>query len=452
MTDPLMLSRIQFAFTASFHILFPSITIGLAIWVAVLEGMHLAAGNAIYRRLFDFWLKIFAILFAMGIVSGIVMAFQFGTNWSVMSTRIGPVMGPLLGYETFTAFMLEATFLGVVLYGRDRVGPKFYFFSCCMLAFGAVLSSFWILCNNSWMQVPVGYEVMDGKIIPSDWTAIVLGPVFLFRWLHMLLGSFLTTSMCIIAAGAFYLLRSESRPEGCIMLNWGLVLTVILIVAQIVIGDINGKHMYTHQPAKFAAVEARWQPESPGAQLWFAIPDVKNRRNLFAVTTPNLGSWFATGSWTEPVSGLSDFPEQDWPPILIPFFSFRIMVGLGVLMLGLSSLGLLLRLKGRLENARWFLWAAVLAFPSGFLAVVLGWFTTEVGRQPWAVYGLLRTAESVTPTLSSSDVLMTLAAYALAYTAIFIPGVFYIYGVLHKGPSGSGSNDPHGAAEAASPT
>ncbi len=199
-------------------------------------------------------------------------------------------------------------------------------------------------------------------------------------------------------------------------------------------------------------MEARWQPESPGAQLWFAIPDVKNRRNLFAVTTPNLGSWFATGSWTEQVSGLSDFPEQDWPPILIPFFSFRIMVGLGVLMLGLSSLGLLLRLKGRLENARWFLWAAVLAFPSGFLAVVLGWFTTEVGRQPWVVYGLLRTAESVTPTLSSSDVLMTLAAYAHAYTAIFIPGVFYIYGVLRKGPSGNGPHDPHGAAEAASPT
>jgi cytochrome bd ubiquinol oxidase subunit I len=443
--DPLILSRIQFAFTVSFHIIFPSITIGLSIWLTLLEGLHLSTGNSLYQRLFDFWLKIFAILFAMGVVTGMVMAFQFGTNWSVMSSKAGSVMGPLLGYETFTAFMLEATFLGVVLYGRNRVAPWFYFFSCCMLAFGAVLSSFWILCNNSWMQVPVGYEIIDHRIVPTDWKAIVLGPTFIARWLHMLLASLLTTTMCIIAAGAFYLLRGVHRQEARFMMKWGLAVTAILIVTQIIIGDINGKHMYTYQPAKFAAVEARWQPEQPGRQLWFAIPDEKNERNLFEITTPNLGSWFATGNWTAPVSGLKDFPKQDWPPVLIPFFAFRAMVGIGLLMLGISLLGLFLLMRGRLETSRWFLWASCFAFPSGFLAVLLGWFTTEIGRQPWVVYGLLRTAETLTPKLTGACVLATLIGYVIVYTAIFFPGAIFISRLLLEGPSGPGSHTAQAA-------
>jgi cytochrome d ubiquinol oxidase subunit I len=451
--DPLFLSRTQFAFTASFHILFPSITIGLSLWIAVLEGMHLFTGDALYRRLFDFWLKIFAILFVMGVVSGMVMAFQFGTNWSVMSTKVGPVMGPLLGYETFTAFMLEATFLGIVLYGRNRVAPAFYFFCCCMLALGAVLSSFWILCNNSWMQVPVGYKVLDNRIIPTDWKAIVLGPTFLARWLHMLLASLLTTTVCIVGLGAWYVLKAVHLREARFMLNWGLALTAVLIIVQIVVGDINGKHMYVHQPAKFAAVEARWHPEQPGRQLWFAIPDVRNKRNLFSVTTPYLGSWLATGSWTGPVSGLSDFPEQDWPPIVIPFFTFRIMVGLGMLMLGISLLGLLLRMRLSLEKARWFLWIACLTFPAGFVAVVLGWFTTEVGRQPWVVYGLLRTAEAFTPTLTGANVATTLAGYALAYTVVFFPGAIAVSRVLRAGPEGDGKGEAnHGSRSGAAGT
>ena len=438
--DPLILSRIQFAFTVSFHIIFPSITIGLSIWLALLEGLHLSKGTSLYQRLFDFWLKIFAILFAMGVVTGIVMAFQFGTNWSVMSSKAGSVMGPLLGYETFTAFMLEATFLGVVLYGRNRVAPWFYFFSCCMLALGAVLSSFWIMCNNSWMQVPVGYEIIDHRIVPTNWKAIVFGPTFLARWLHMLLASFLTTTMCIIAAGSFYLLRGVHREEARFMMKWGLAVTAILIITQIIIGDINGKHMYTFQPAKFAAVEARWQPEQPGRQLWFAIPDEKNERNLFEVATPYLGSWLATGSWNAPVSGLSDFPKQDRPPVLIVFFAFRAMVGIGLFMLGISLLGLFLLMRGRLETSRWFLWASCLSFPTGFLAVLLGWFTTEIGRQPWVVYGLLRTAETLTPTLTGASVLATLVGYAIVYTAIFFPGVFFIGRILLEGPFGPRSH------------
>ena len=432
--DPVLLSRIQFAFTVSFHILFPSNTIGLSVYIAVLSGLHLFTGRPVYGRLFDFWLKIFAVLFAMGIVTGIVMAFQFGTNWSVMSSKVGSVMGPLLGYETFTAFMLEATFLGVVLYGRDRVTPGIYFLSCCMLAAGAVLSSFWILCNNNWMQVPTGYTISDGKITPSDWKAIVLGPTFMARWLHMLLASFLTSSMCVIAAGAYYLLKGLDSECSSAMLKSGLAVTAILIISQIVVGDINGKHMYTHQPAKFAAIEARWQPEEPASQLWFAIPDVKNKRNLFAITTPYVGSWMATGDWKARVSGLSDFPEQDWPPILIPFFTFRAMVGLGMLMLAISALGLLLQLRGKLETSRWFLVIACITSPAGFLAVVLGWFTTEVGRQPWVVYGLLRTSDTVTPSLSGAQVLATLLIYLVVYSIIFFPGAIFTYRLIRSGP------------------
>ncbi len=442
MIDPLFLSRIQFAYTASFHIVFPTITIGLSLWLAALQGLFLATGNALYERLFAFWLKAFAILFAMGVVSGIVMAFQFGTNWSVLSAAAGSVLGPLLGYETITAFMLEATFLGVVLYARRRVPPWFYLFSCCMIALGTTLSSFWILCNNSWLQVPVGTEIISGRIIPVDWRAIVLGPVFLIRWLHMLLATFLTTALCIAAVGAWYILRNRHLSEARFMLHWGLGLTAVLIVLQIVVGDISGKQIYRHQPAKFAAIEARWHPEQPGVIVWVGIPDEANRRNLFAVTTPYVGSWIATGSWTAPVSGLSDFPEKDWPPVLLSFLAFRAMFGLGILILVLTWWGLWLYRRGRLETARRFLWALVLAFPVGFLAVILGWVTAEVGRQPWVVYGLMRPTDAVTPTLTTAGVTATLIGYLAVQTLIFLFGSWYLAGILARGPvDGAGEKE-----------
>jgi cytochrome d ubiquinol oxidase subunit I len=440
--DPLLLSRIQFAVTASFHIIFPAITIGLSIWLAVLQGLLLFTGNAIYQRLFDFWLKIFAILFAMGVVSGVVMAFQFGMNWSVMSLKSGSVMGPLLGYETFTAFLLEATFLGLVLYTRNHVRQGFYFFSCCMVAVGATLSSFWILCNNSWMQVPLGYELINGKIIPVDWRSIVLGPVFLNRWMHMLVSTFLTTAMCVLAVGASYVLRGRHLSESRFMMRWSLVTVAILMPLQFYLGDISGKYMYRYQPAKFAAIEARWHHEQPGTEVWFALPDEKNQRNLFSIHTPSVGSWIATGNWTAPVSGLNDFPRKDWPPILVPFFSFRIMVGLGLLILGMGWLGLWLSWRRRLEETRWFLWSAVLAFPSGLLAVIVGWFTAEVGRQPWVVYGLLRTSETVTPSLTGQNVLTTLIVYMLVYSLILFFGCYYVYRIFRMGPTGEEVGNP----------
>jgi cytochrome d ubiquinol oxidase subunit I len=263
--DPVFLSRIQFGFVISFHIIFPSFTIGLAAWLATIEGVRLATGNPVYRRVFDFWLKVFAVSFGMGVVTGVVMAFQFGTNWGVLSERMGPIQGPLLGYESFTAFMLEATFFGVMLLGRKRVSPRFYFFACCMVSLGTMFSSFWILCNNSWMQVPIGHTIINGKIIPADWWAITTGPVVRVRWPHMLLGAFLTSGMCVVATGAWYTLRGIHQAERRVMLHWGLGLVAILIPIQMFVGNLTGGYIHKYQPAKFAAIEARWKTQQPTA-------------------------------------------------------------------------------------------------------------------------------------------------------------------------------------------
>ena len=271
--DPVLLSRVQFAFVISFHIIFPAFTIGLAAWLATLEGVRLLTGNQLYRRIFDFWLKIFALSFGMGVVSGIVMAFQFGTNWSVMAERTGSIQGPLLGYEAFTAFMLEATFFGVVLLGRDRVPPWFYFLSCCMVSLGTMFSSFWILANNSWMQVPLGHTIVDGRIIPADWWAITTGPIMRVRWPHMLLAAFLTTGMCVAATGAWYLLRGKDVPESRAMLRWGLGLVAVMIPVQLFFGHLTGLYVLQHQPAKFAAIEARWKTQQPASEVLIALPD-----------------------------------------------------------------------------------------------------------------------------------------------------------------------------------
>src|SRR5499427_4990588 len=284
--DPFFLSRIQFAFVISFHIIFPSFTIGLAAWLATIEGARLTTGNPIYRRVFDFWLKVFAVSFGMGVVTGIVMAFQFGTNWSVLAQKTGSIQGPLLGYEAFTAFILEATFFGVMLLGRERVSPRLYFFSCCMVSLGTMFSSFWILANNSWMQVPVGHQIVDGKVVPSDWKTIIAGPVFLVRWVHMLLAAFLTTSMCVIATGAWYLLRDIHRSEALAMMHWGMGLAAVLIPVQLLMGHLNGKYVVNHQPSKIAAIEARWHDEKPASEVLIGWPDEEKRENLFAITLP----------------------------------------------------------------------------------------------------------------------------------------------------------------------
>lgn len=433
--DPVILSRIQFAFVVTFHIIFPSYTIGLAAWLATLEATALATGNPVYRRVFDFWLRVFAVSFGMGVVSGIVMAFQFGTNWSAMAEKTGPIQGPLLAYESFTAFLLEASFLGVMLLGRARVPPPLYLFACCMVALGTMASSFWIMCNNSWMQVPLGHTIVDGKVIPADWWTITTGPVVRWRWPHMLLGAFLTTAMTVVATGAWYMLRGTHREEARVMLRWGLALAAVLVPVQIAVGHFTGDVVHTYQPAKFAAIEARWKTQQPASEVIIAIPDEKAERNLFALEVPRLGSFIASGTWDSREIGLDSIPVQDRPPVLIPFFGFRIMVGMGLVMLAVSWLGLVLRWRGTLETARWFLWAAFLSFPTGFVAVIAGWYTAEVGRQPWIVYGLLRTRDGVTPSLTTESVLMSLAVYVTVYLIVFGFGAHYIYRLLRDGPT-----------------
>jgi cytochrome d ubiquinol oxidase subunit I len=456
--DVVLLSRLQFAFVVTFHIIFPSYTIGLAAWLATIEGVHLFTGRPVYRRIFDFWLKVFAVSFGMGVVTGIVMAFQFGTNWSAMSEKVGSIQGPLLAYEAYTAFLLEATFLGVMLLGRNRVPPVLYWLACCMVALGTMASSFWILCNNSWMQVPLGHTIVDGKIIPADWWTITTGPIVRIRWPHMLIAAFLTTGMSVIATAAWYTLRDEHWAEARVMLRWGLGLVAVLIPIQLFLGHLTGLYVLKYQPAKFAAIEARWQTQQPASETIIGIPDEKTARNLFALTIPKLGSFIASGNWTAREVGLENFPKQDWPPVIIPFFTFRIMVGMGLIMLGISWFGLFLWWRDRLEISRWFLWLAFLAFPTGFVGVIAGWYTAEVGRQPWIVYGLLRTSEAVTPSLSAPTALISLVVYILVYLSVFSFGAVYIYRLLRDGPSdeieseGATPSRPMAFADAATAT
>jgi cytochrome bd ubiquinol oxidase subunit I len=431
----LLLSRLQFAFTVSFHIIFPSLTIGLAAWLTVLEALYLRTGCPAYRVVFEFWLKIFGVAFGLGVVSGIVMAFEFGTNWSELSRMSGPIQGPLLLYETFTAFALEASFFGILLFGRSRVPPWFYFFSTAMVAVGTTFSAFWIMINNSWMQAPVGYAIERGVYVPTDWSRIIFSPVVWVRFPHMLLASYLTGAFCVAATGAWYLLRREFNAEARIMLRMGLGLAAVLLPIQLIFGHLNGEYIVHRQPSKMAAIEARWHDEKPASEVLLAWPDVANQRNLFAITLPApLGSLIDSDSLSASEVGLDSIPPQDRPPVLIPFFAFRIMVGCGLLMLALAWAGSYLAAKGRLEHNRLLLWCTFLSFPLPFIAILTGWFTAEVGRQPWVVYGMLRTADAMTPFLTTRAAAVSLVVFCTVYSFIFGFGVFYIYRLLRTGP------------------
>jgi cytochrome bd ubiquinol oxidase subunit I len=432
----LLLSRAQFAFTISFHIIFPAFSIGLAAWLTVLAALHLASGRPAYRAVFEFWLKIFGVAFGMGVVSGIVMAFEFGTNWSELSKMSGPIQGPLLSYETFTAFTLEASFFGVLIFGRSRVPPWFYLFSTAMVALGTTLSAFWIMVNNSWMQVPVGYTMEHGLAVPNDWTAIVFSPVVWVRFPHMLLAAYLSGAFCVAATGAWYFLRSKYLVEAQIMLRMGLILAAVLAPTQLLFGHFVGDYVHNDQPAKFAAIEGRWHDEQPAGEVLLALPDPAAEANDYEIKIPILGSLIGSMSFTSKEVGLTDFPPQDRPPVLVPFFTFRIMVGCGLAMLGLAWLGSYLSLKNRLERNRLLLWLIFLSFPLPFVATLTGWWTAEVGRQPWAIYGLMRTADAMTPFLTARAATFSLVLFCTVYAFIFSFGTFYIYRLLRAGPAG----------------
>jgi cytochrome d ubiquinol oxidase subunit I len=427
------LSRIQFGFVMSFHILFPAFTIGLASWLVFLEALWLRKREASIRDLYFFWMKVFAGSFGLGVVSGIVMSFQFGTNWAGLSTVAGNVLGPLLNYEVMTAFFLEATFLGVMLFGWNRVSHRTHFIATCMVALGTLISSFWILSANSWMQTPTGYTVVDGIIHASDWWAAIFNPSFPTRLVHMVLACFLSTALVVGGVSAAYLLAGRWQDKARLMLRCALVFVAVVIPLQIVVGDLSGLIVREYQPAKLAAIEARWDTADGVPLTLFAWPDEKAERNDYAVDVPHLGSLILTHSWDGEVKGLKDFAPQDRPPVAAPFFSFRIMVGLGLLMLALVVVGLLLWWRRRLYDSRWYLRCWMAMMPAGFIALLTGWYTAEIGRQPWVVYGVLRTADAVSP-VAGSSVMASLLIYFVTYMILFGFGSWYLLKVLRAGP------------------
>ena len=429
------LARWQFAFTVSFHIVFPAFSIGLASYLAVLEGLWLATGRAVYHDLFQYWLKIFAVAFGMGVVSGLVMSYQFGTNWSVFSDKTGPVLGPLMGYEVLSAFFLEAGFLGIMLFGMQRVGRGLHFLATLMVAFGTLFSAFWILSVNSWMQTPAGFGYNGvGQFIPLDWFAVIFNPSFPYRLVHMVLAAYLTTAFVVGGVGAWHLLRDRQNLGARTMFSMAMWMAAIVAPIQIVAGDIHGLNTLQHQPAKIAAMEGHFETQAGAPLILFGLPDMAAEETRYAVEIPKLGSFILTHDWNGTVRGLKEFAPQDRPNATVVFWSFRIMVAIGVAMMGLGLWTLWLRLRGRLFDSRIAHWAAIGLAPSGFVAVLAGWITTEVGRQPYTVYGLLRTAESASP-LDAPAVAVSLAIFALVYFLVFGAGIVFLLQLMGKTPA-----------------
>lgn len=433
--DAVFLARMQFAFTVTFHIVFPVFTIGLASYLAVLEALWLKTGRELYMDLFKYWMKIFAVAFGMGVVSGLVMAYQFGTNWSVFSERAGPIIGPLMAYEVLSAFFLEAGFLGVMLFGLNRVGKKLHFTATLAVAFGTFLSAFWILSANSWMQTPAGFAINEhGQFVPVDWLAIIFNPSFAYRLIHMLLAAYLTTALVVGGVGAWHLLKDRGNAGARKMFAMAMGMLVVVAPLQVLVGDFHGLNTLEHQPAKVMAMEGHFTSHPDGAPLiLFGLPDQERATVDASIEIPKLSSLILKHGLNEPLAGLDTIPREDWPPVPVVFWSFRVMVGLGTLMVLLGLWALTQRLRDKLFETPWLHRSAVAMAPMGFVAVIAGWITTEVGRQPFTVYGLLRTTESVAP-LAAPAVAASLAAFALVYFTVFGAGVFYILRLMSKPP------------------
>lgn len=439
--DPLFLSRLQFAWVIIWHVLLPAFTVGTASYIAVLETLHFVTRREIYLRLSTFWIRIFSVSFGMGVVSGVVMPFQFGTNWSRLSDAAANILAPLLAYEALTAFFLEAAFLGVLLFGRSLVPRWAYLAAALMVALGTLLSTFWILSANSWMQTPAGYALIDGRFFPRSWLEAIFNPSFPYRLAHNVVAFYITTGFVVMGVGAYLIRRGTFAEEGRAMMSMTLWLLTVLVPLQIYIGDAQGLNTRANQPAKLAAIEAIWETGRELPLTLFAIPDEAAEKNLFAIDVPYLGSLILTRSLDGEVTGLKAFPVEDRPPVAIPFFGFRIMVGLGVVMLGLVVWGNWLRFRGRLATSPLYLKVMQFAMPIGFFAVIAGWLVTEVGRQPWTVYGLLRTADSVSPSLTGANVLFSLLAYVAVYLFVYPTGIVLIARIVRKGPRGTPSAD-----------
>ena len=441
--DPHFLARLQFAFTVSFHILFPAFTIGLASWLAVVEWRWLKTGDERFKDVYRMWVKIFAVTFGMGVVSGVVLSYQFGTNWSVFSDKVGNVLGPLLGYEVLTAFFLEASFLGIMLFGWGRVSPKMHFAATVIVAFGTLLSAFWILSANSWMQTPQGYRLgAEGLLYPTNWMAIIFNPSFPYRFIHMVIAAYLTTAFVVGGVGGFYLLRKRFVPHARIMFGMAMLMAVFVAPLQLLFGDMHGLNTFEHQPAKVAAMEGLWETQRGAPLKLFGWPDQEAEETKYALNIPKLSSLILTHDLDGEVKGLKDWPKAERPPAALVFWTFRIMVGIGMAMILTGVFAAFLYWRKRLFETRWFQWWCLLLAPAGFISVLAGWFVTEVGRQPYIVYGVLLTAETASP-VSGVQVALSLLAFVIIYGLVFGAGVYYIVRLILKGP-GENTQDAYG--------
>jgi cytochrome bd ubiquinol oxidase subunit I len=439
--NPVLLARLQFAFTFFFHIIFPTFTIGLSAYIATLLVMWMRTGRERYRQLAQFWTKVFAVSFAMGVVSGIVLSYQFGTNWQQFSIVIGNVVGPMIAYEVLVAFFLEATFLGVMLFGWNRVPPWLHTLSAIAVAFGTLLSAFWILSANSWMQTPAGYEMREGIAYPVDWLAIVFNPSFPYRLAHMVTAAYLTTSFVVLAVGARYLLAGRHPEHARTMVRMAVAFASIVAPLQLLIGDQHGLNTLKYRPIKIAAIEAHWDASAPAPLVLFAWPDESAETNRYAITIPHGASLVLTHSWNGLVPGLKSVPSSERPPVVPPFFAFRIMVGIGLLMIAAALTGAYLWWRGRLLDTHWYLRIVRQSWWTGFVAVIAGWTVTETGRQPWIAYGVLRTADAASPH-AAGTVATTLVLFVLVYGIVFAMGLYYINRLIERGPQGPGIAQP----------
>jgi cytochrome d ubiquinol oxidase subunit I len=433
--DPVFLSRIQFAFTISFHIIFPAFTIGLAGYLAAIEWKFLKTKDETYKEIYKFWVKIFAVAFGMGVVSGVVMPYEFGTNWANFSARLGNVVGPLMAYEVLTAFFLEASFLGIMIFGWNKVSPKIHFASTIIVAIGTLISAFWILTVNSWMQTPAGFTIDENGIFhPLNWLKIIFNPSFIYRFSHMVVACYITTAFVVAGISALYLLKKKSAKHSKIMFSMALKFIIVATPLQIVIGDLHGLNTFKHQPAKIAAMEGIWETEKGAGLKLFGIPDQNLEKTKYSIEIPKLVSVILTHSLNGEVIGLKEWPKELRPPVLPVFFSFRVMVGLGFLMLALAIAAAVLMFQKKVFSEKWFqIWCVIMA-PAGFIALLAGWFVAEIGRQPFVVYGFMFTHEAASA-VSSEQVLFSLIAFILVYIAIFSAAIFYISRLIKKGIS-----------------
>ncbi|KTC93006.1 MULTISPECIES: cytochrome ubiquinol oxidase subunit I [Legionella] len=435
-----ILSRVQFAFSIGFHILFPTLNLGLAVFLVIMEAVWLKTRNPVYQTICKFWTKIFALTFGMGVVSGIVLAYQIGTNFGPFIAQFGNVLGALFAYETLTAFFLEAGFLGIMLFGWKRVPPSLHFTATLLVTIGTTISAFWILAANSWMQTPNGYEIINGKYIVSDWWNVVFNPSFIPRFIHMVLASYITSSFVIAGVASYFLLKNKHVKVAMTCLSFAMWAALILVPLQIFMGDEVGLMVYKHQPLKTAAMEANWTTQKGAPLVLFAWPSQEKQENEYEISIPKLASLINTHEWEGELLGLNSVPKDDQPHVAPVFFSFRIMVGIGLLMLGIAILALLLRMRKALYSSRIFHQLCLGIAPLGFVATIAGWLTAEIGRQPWVVYNLMKTKDAVSA-VGMEEVIISMVLLILAYGVVFSFYLYYLFKLIRLGPLELDKND-----------